>query len=216
MDRLTNPWQPVLAYLVRHGETEENAENCFRGWNDPPLNDNGMEAAVLVANFFAYERIGRVVCSDLSRAMQTAQAIMDTGTVACPYLSTDFNLRPWNIGGFAGKEKNAENLKKLSRYIKSPETVIPDGESLATFRQRIEEATNGYIANQYDGLPTVIVGHTSGLTALHRAFYGDDDNMPDDLIEPGGVIGIYMDGNGKISMVPRMGEIQAEAEPQAS
>ena len=103
MEFMANPWQSPLGYIVRHGETGANADNCFRGWINWPLNENGLSSCDAIANFFSYERIGRVVSSDLDRAMATAQAVMDAGGVACPYLSPDFNLRPWNIAAFAGQ-----------------------------------------------------------------------------------------------------------------
>jgi phosphoserine phosphatase len=61
--------------LVRHGQTEWNRVERFRGRADVPLNETGLRQAVLTA-----ERIAcswhpvAVYSSPLSRAQQTAQA----------------------------------------------------------------------------------------------------------------------------------------------
>lgn len=216
MEFAANPWRAPLGYVIRHGETEANASNCFRGWENWALNEEGQRACEAIANFFSYERIGRVISSDLDRAMETAQSIMSVGNASCPYLSADFNLRPWNIAGFAGQEKTAKNQKRLEYFIEHPDEQIPDGESLNEFRGR--DVIMNYLATPYDGLPTVIVTHTSNLT--HLAFQADeeDSRQPEahDIVEPGGIVAVYMDDEGKLKIVPRLGAVEAEAEPQAS
>lgn len=211
------PWYPPVCYIVRHGETELNAENCYRGWENPSLNEDGQRAGEMIANFFSYQRLGRVVASDLDRAQQTAQYIMNSGVVACPYLGSDFNLRPWGIAAFAGKEKTEANQKRLARYIKNPDEQIPDGESLNGFRNRFEDAIQGYLGVPYEGLPTVIVTHTSNICALNNMIFGqEDDPEVNDLVEPGGILAVYLKDDGKLHMMPRLGQIQAEAGPEAS
>jgi broad specificity phosphatase PhoE len=216
MDFVANPWQAPIGYVVRHGETEANASNCFRGWENWPLNEEGQRACEAIANFFSYEQIGLVVSSDLDRAMETAQAVQNSGSVACPYLSPDFNLRPWNIAGFAGQEKTEKNQRRLQRYIDNPDERIPDGESLNEFRGR--DMVSQYLGSPYNGLPTVIVTHTSNLTHLASQVDESEEGMPEahDIVEPGGIVAVYMDEQGKLKLVPRMGAITVEAEPQAS
>jgi len=215
-----SPWYPPIAYIVRHGETDSNAENLFRGWSNPALNEDGLRACQAIANYFSYERVGRVISSDLDRAMQTAQAIIDCGCVACPYLSTDFNLRPWGIASFTGKEKTAANLKKLDYYVRNPDVKVPpDGESRNDFKNRNRDAILQYLTVPYEGLPTVIVAHTSNLTDLHEMIYEKEGQIipgADDIVEPGGIVAVYMDATGKMELQVRMGAIVKELEPEAS
>lgn len=221
MDYIANPWTPPVAYIVRHGETELNAANCFRGWENPALNEAGLIAGEAIANFFSYERVGRVICSDLDRAVQTADFIMGSGAALCPYASPDFNLRPWGIAAFAGCEKTPALQKKLDYYIQHPDVKIPDGESLSDFQNR-QDAMLQYIACPYEGLPTVIVTHTSNLTYLAEKVDRDNGLEPSrdpevhDIVEPGGIVAVYMDEQGRMKLHPRLGAIEAEKEPQAS
>jgi broad specificity phosphatase PhoE len=212
-----SPHYPPIAYVVRHGVTQLNAANCYRGWENPLLNEAGERAGELIANFFSYERLGRVVSSDLDRAQQTAQYIMGTGVVMCPYMSPDFNLRPWGIANFAGMEKTPENQAKLDYYIEHPDVLIPDGESLNVFRDRFEDCVQLYLSTPYENLPTVIVTHTSNICALNNMIFGQDqDPEVNDLVEPGGILAVYLQEDGKLHMVPKLGETQEEVEPEAS
>ena len=98
-----DPSRQLIGYVVRHGETVLNATNCWRGWENPELDEKGIEAAHAVARYLSYEKLGRIICSDLVRAYQTAEIILNETQVECPYLGSDFNLRSWNVGKFAGQ-----------------------------------------------------------------------------------------------------------------
>jgi broad specificity phosphatase PhoE len=62
-------------YLVRHGETEWNKEEIFRGRKDVPLNERGLRQAELTGRYFGGVAIDRICSSPLSRAVQTAKGI---------------------------------------------------------------------------------------------------------------------------------------------
>ena len=62
-------------FLVRHGETVDNARQIMQGQTQGCLNDKGREQAEQVAGRLAGEQIDAVVASDLNRAIQTAEII---------------------------------------------------------------------------------------------------------------------------------------------
>jgi broad specificity phosphatase PhoE len=62
-------------YVVRHGETEWNKEEVFRGRMDIPLNDNGRRQAERVGAYFTDRPASRILSSPLARARQTGEAI---------------------------------------------------------------------------------------------------------------------------------------------
>jgi broad specificity phosphatase PhoE len=205
-------FQKPLGYLVRHGSTTANQENCFRGWIDWKLDDEGHQAGEAIQNFFGWERIGRVICSDLSRAVDTAKYIMDTGSVCCPYLSSETALRPWNIGDFAGKKKTDAVLRQFHRYVEDPKLVIPGGESLQQFQNR-NTILMELLANEYQGHPTVIVAHTSNINAAYNTIENDGaEPETGDIIEPGGVLAVYLVDN-RVIFAPRLGAATS-SEPQ--
>src|ERR671929_2443690 len=68
---------PDRLILVRHGESTWNAEERLQGQLDPPLSERGREqsralAAAVDLTGFPPERI---VCSDLTRARETAELL---------------------------------------------------------------------------------------------------------------------------------------------
>lgn len=68
-------WQLSLIYILRHGETQWNREEIFRGQADIPLNDAGREQARLAGLALAGKGIETIYSSPLSRAMETAQIV---------------------------------------------------------------------------------------------------------------------------------------------
>ncbi len=61
--------------LARHGETEWNAEEIFRGRIDVELNETGIREAELLAKYLSDMTITAVYSSPLKRALQTAEMI---------------------------------------------------------------------------------------------------------------------------------------------
>jgi broad specificity phosphatase PhoE len=62
-------------FLIRHAETEWNAEGKSQGWNDIPLNEEGKRQAALLGECFSNLSIEQIYASALSRAVETSQAI---------------------------------------------------------------------------------------------------------------------------------------------
>jgi len=87
-------------FLVRHGETVDNANNIMQGQTQGCLNERGREQARQVAERLASEQIDAVVASDLRRAVQTAEVI------AAPHglpVATTPLLRERDWGAFTGR-----------------------------------------------------------------------------------------------------------------
>ena len=61
--------------LARHGETDWNAAEIFRGRADVPLNETGLRQAALLGEYLGSARIDAICTSPLQRAVSTAAAI---------------------------------------------------------------------------------------------------------------------------------------------
>ncbi|KAF7980164.1 hypothetical protein HWV62_39629 [Athelia sp. TMB] len=67
---------PAVIYIVRHGETNANKGGIMQGQLDTILNSNGLAQAELVANALQNVKFDMAFCSDLSRAVKTAEVII--------------------------------------------------------------------------------------------------------------------------------------------
>src|ERR1700676_1824899 len=101
-----DPSKECVGYLVRHGELTNM--HVWDGWGEMNLSEEGKKQAEKAAQWLSFEKIGRVISSDLPRSMHTAKYLMDTGCVECPFMACDPNLRPWMVTPFTGKEKTPE------------------------------------------------------------------------------------------------------------
>lgn len=87
-------------FLVRHGETVDNARQIMQGQTQGELNEQGKKQAAQVARRLSCESIDIVVSSDLRRAVQTAEMIAEPhglSVIMTPLLRE----RDW--GGFTGR-----------------------------------------------------------------------------------------------------------------
>ena len=74
-------------YLVRHGETMDNAAQIMQGQTPGSLNDVGIQQAEEVARKMANDHIDVFVSSDLYRSMQTCAII------ARPHIEAEMQLK---------------------------------------------------------------------------------------------------------------------------
>src|ERR1700709_348277 len=87
-------------YLVRHGETDWNAQRRIQGTTDIPLNAIGREQAATTGRLLRRREWDGIFASPLSRAMQTATIIADE--IGLPGVTTIAALVERNYGAAEG------------------------------------------------------------------------------------------------------------------
>jgi len=92
--------QDTKIYLVRHGETVDNARQIMQGQTQGMLNEKGREQARQVAERLSTEPIDAVVASDLRRAIETAEIIAQPHGL--PVVTMPL-LRERDWGSFTGR-----------------------------------------------------------------------------------------------------------------
>lgn len=147
--------------LVRHGETEWNRMERFRGRADVPLNETGAAQAEATGRRVAEEwRPVAVYASPLSRAVVTAQAI--ASRLALPVLPIeeviDIDYGEWQ--GLTPDEVRGLWPELLAEWYEAPQEVqVPGGESLASLRERAMMAIHD-LASWHGEETIAVVSHT--------------------------------------------------------
>ena len=88
-------------FLVRHGETDWNAEGRLLSFTDAELNARGEQQAADLAAAVARVRWDRAISSPMVRASRTAEAILARSSEA-PLLEVDDRLYEMNFGPYEG------------------------------------------------------------------------------------------------------------------
>jgi probable phosphoglycerate mutase len=142
--------------LVRHGETDWNAEGRLQGHTDTPLNDFGRRQARTLADALAREDVDAVYASDLARARETAEILGER--LALP-VALDPDLREKDWGSWEG-------LTAAER-----ETVEPVGETTEEHRERVLRALRS-IARRHPGGRVLVVTHGGCIRRVQAAATG--------------------------------------------
>lgn len=119
-------------YLIRHGETDLNASRVFQPANTP-LSELGFAQAKALGERLRKTHIDAVVTSDLLRAIQTTQGIVE---IRPPLrLHTSELLQERNLGDYRGKPYDSIGVDLLSL-----KEAPPGGESMIEFEERVAAA----------------------------------------------------------------------------
>ena len=152
---------PCLFILVRHGQTEWNRVERFRGRADVPLNETGLAQAEATGWRVAAEwSPAAVYSSPLSRAVKTAEAIAKHFSLPVqvhPGLA-DIDYGEWQ--GLTPEEARQRWPEQVEHWYNYPEKAhIPGGETLTDLRTRAMQTVNE-LTDRHAGKTVVLVGHT--------------------------------------------------------
>lgn len=162
--------------LIRHGETQWNREETFRGQADVPLNEKGLQQAESVAQATKQWKLAAVYSSPLSRAIETAKAVarLHGLEVQVEPRFIDLNYGEWE--GLTVQQVEARYPDLYAQWQKHPEQVsAPKGEGLAQVRARAVPALE-VIVSQHPDQTVAVVAHRVVNKVLLCAILGLDDS----------------------------------------
>ncbi len=161
--------------LARHGETEWNVEEIFRGRIDIELNETGLKQAELLAEYLDFRKIEAIYSSPLKRALKTAEIIASYHKLdveIAPGL-IDFDYGEWQ--GLHHQEVKDKYKELYTKWTRNPHQVkMPAGESLNDVRKRAMGVVDRVIA-KYEG-SVVLVSHRVVNKILICALLGLDNS----------------------------------------
>lgn len=176
--------------FVRHGDTEMNLEKKFRGWTDVPLAKQGIAQGQATHKKYG-KSLDSIYASDLTRAVQTGQ-ILAKGRI--PSMILDTRLRPWDVGQFTGQPKDEATRQALMKYVNSPDTPIPGGESLNDFTNRYAAGLKDILEREHPDANVAVVSHASNIRAVNELLRPGQTPL---LVKPGGVLEMNIGLNGQ-------------------
>ncbi|MHB1122866.1 MAG: histidine phosphatase family protein [Ramlibacter sp.] len=154
--------------LVRHGETDWNRELRFQGHVDVGLNATGLEQARRLASRLAGVPVQHLYASDLLRAQQTAQPLVQQLGVPS---ATEPALREQSFGtvdGMRVDEIKAQHPQIWEQWLRFHEDYcMPGGETTREFHARVVDAVYR-IAGDHPGATLVVVTHGGVLDMIWR------------------------------------------------
>jgi broad specificity phosphatase PhoE len=117
--------------FVRHGESVANAQGVLCGLVNSPLSPLGVAQAQAAREQLPLD-LDLCLCSDLRRAVQTAELLTDSLPI-----QQHPQLRERNMGQWAGKDKAALRASGAFARMRTWQGAPEGGESYQTLHQRL-------------------------------------------------------------------------------
>jgi broad specificity phosphatase PhoE len=157
----------IRLVMVRHGETDWNAQHRYQGHADIALSARGRKQVEAAARKLASESFDAIWSSDLARAWETAQAIASAGSHE---VQPEPRLREMAFGVFDGlthEQVMARHADVFDAWFADGEKPPPGGEKASAFEARIG-AFFGEIRSSDTLSAVLIVAHSGTLRELIR------------------------------------------------
>jgi 2,3-bisphosphoglycerate-dependent phosphoglycerate mutase len=152
---------PVRLLLARHGQTEWHHDNRYVSRTDIGLNETGRREAWMLARRAEEERPDLVLCSPLTRALETARPSAEACGVEP---KTDERLRELDFGEWEGRtlaEIREEDSESVSLFDEDPARHgFPGGEHLHKGAERVLE-TLADLHRSHTGQTILVVAHNT-------------------------------------------------------
>jgi broad specificity phosphatase PhoE len=167
---------PIDIIIVRHGSTEWNEKERFRGLADLSLSELGFRQAEATSARLADMPVKKIYASPLRRAMQTAVIIGRPHNIQPVALDGIIDINFGKFQGLSFPEAEAAYPDIYHQWMNNPHLVtLPEGENLAQVRERSSSALDEIISGLEDGT-VIFVSHKVVITTLVCHYLGMDDS----------------------------------------
>lgn len=168
----------TVLYLIRHGRTIGGQEKRYKGHLDVPLSEEGESQIRSVATRISEElarggdvqpapgeTLDAVYCSDLSRAVRSAEIIAEQFRLS-PIQVAELRERSFGLWeGMSFDEIQAAYPEEFGAWVRDPFSFSPlGGESTDSVRERVMPAVER-IAGRHEGGRVAVVSH-GGVTRV--------------------------------------------------
>ena len=155
-------------YLVRHGETLWNRTGRVQGHTDVPLSECGRRQARALGKRLVGTSFSSVYTSDLSRARESAEAIVHGSEVS---ITAEADLREFSYGAWEGltlEEAEARDPEVFAARMtmRAPAFAAPGGEDTAQLLDRVRRFSTSAAKRHDPAEDLLIVAHAGSIRAL--------------------------------------------------
>lgn len=162
----------LQVYLVRHGETQWNAERRIQGQSNSPLTKKGEQQAWQVGERVRALGITHIISSDLGRTRRTAEIIAEACGCSVTY---DPRLRELNMGVLEQRLidtlTDEEEGWRRTLVNGTANGRIPEGESMQELGDRMNAALQDCLELP-EGSRPLLVSHGMALGCLVSTILG--------------------------------------------
>lgn len=186
--------------LVRHGETEWNAQGIWQGWKDSPLTEKGRAQAGQLCEMLNDQHFDVLFSSDLFRAQHTAQILNTERQLA---IETRQALRERAVGKYDGRPKEEYNtdlaalVAKLDEFSEEERRKIKLADDIESDEELMDRVILALreIAVAYQGKRALVVTHGGCIrTLLIHLGYAPREKIPSGSFGNCGYITLQCDG----------------------
>ncbi len=191
--------------LIRHGQSQWNAENRFTGWVDVPLSESGRAEARKGGERLDERglRVDRAFTSTLVRAVETGQIVLDTLGLSELEQSRHWQLNERVYGNLTGGNKDEARARfgeeQVHLWRRSYDIRPPGGESLQDTTERTLPFFRDVIVPATEEVEVVLVSaHGNSLRAIVKELDGLADDEVAGLELATGVPLVYTLRDGRV------------------
>ena len=167
----------MLIYIIRHGETDANLLGRLQGWNNNPLNENGVRLAKITGKNMKDIKFDKCISSPLIRAKDTARLILEESENNIP-IEIDERIKEISMGEWEDRDFNSlkEEVgeERLKPFFEDPFNFpgCPGGETINTVCDRTQDFLRELIKKD-DDKTYLIATHGCALRAMLNFLYDD-------------------------------------------
>ena len=164
--------QPTYVLLIRHGQSEGNAERRFGGHTATPLSPRGRKQALATAEALKNDSLSAIYSSDLARAVETATPLANLTRLR---VNTTDAFRERSVGVMEGLTFEDAAQKHPNEYAallrRDFEHVLNGGES---YRQLLGRAVFKLdeVISRHRGGRIAVFSHTGTICILSLHLMG--------------------------------------------
>jgi broad specificity phosphatase PhoE len=196
---------PRRVLIVRHCQSQANADGRVEGKGDSDLSEEGRRQAEAVAAFIAAQGLGdaTLIASSQARAIATAAAI----AAACGWAAShDHRIREGELGSLEDLTYLEVRQRMIERQAREFSHDLHGGEPEDAVAARFWEALSEAMAAS--DAPLVLVSHGYAIQALLRRL--DPAGAPR-IVGNGDVVELWLESDGALTEPPKHFPLQPAA-----